>query len=131
MTPLKIKKKNMVLKKYKMSLMKLLFLNNLNFPMVVTIITFFEHVTFFSLNEDSNVFISFLCLDHGHNIMTNNSLSIHIESGNIFYQKFNKNENFYSFLLAQQDETKAIIPKRIANHYSFEKYVRIICLLFL
>ena len=53
--------------------------------------------------------------------MTNNSLSIHIESGNIFYQKFNKNENFCSFLLAQQDETKAIIPKRIANHYSFEK----------
>ena len=84
-----------------------------------------------SLNEDSNVFISFLCLNHGQNIMTNNSLSIHIESGNIFYQKFNKNESFYSFLLAQQDETKAIIPKRIANHYSFEKYVRIICLLFL
>ena len=55
--------------------------------------------------------------------MTNNSLSIHIESGNTFYQNFNTNENFYGFLLAQQDETKAIIPKRIAYHYSFEKYI--------
>ena len=48
--------------------------------------------------------------------MTNNNLSIHIESGNIFPQNFNTNENFYSFLLAQQDETKKIIPKRIAYH---------------
>ena len=51
-------------------------------------------------------------------------LAIHIESGNLFYKNFNINEHFYSFLLAQQDETKAIIPKRIAYHYSFEKYVK-------
>ena len=56
--------------------------------------------------------------------MANNSLSIHIETGNIFYQNFNTNENFCSFLLAQQDETKAIIRKRIAYHYSFEKYIK-------
>ena len=54
--------------------------------------------------------------------MTNNSLSIHIESGNIFYQNFNINENFYSFLLAQQHEVKAIVPKRISYHNSFERY---------
>ena len=56
--------------------------------------------------------------------MTNNSLSYHIESGNIFYKIFNTNENFYSFFLAQQDETKKIIPKRIAYHHSFEKYIK-------
>ena len=55
--------------------------------------------------------------------MTNNNLSIHVESGNIFYQNFNTNENFYSFLMAQQGETKSIIPKRIFYHYSFEKYI--------
>ena len=38
--------------------------------------------------------------------MTNNSLSIHVECKNIFYNNFDTNENFYSFLLAQQDETK-------------------------
>ena len=38
--------------------------------------------------------------------MTNNSLSIHIESGDIFYDNLNTNENFYGFVLAQQDESK-------------------------
>ena len=37
-----------------------------------------------SLNEDNNEFISFLCTDTAQNIMTNNSLSIHIKSGGIF-----------------------------------------------
>ena len=54
--------------------------------------------------------------------MKNNSLTLHIESGNIFYQNFNTNENFYNFLLAQQDETKAIVLKRISYHNSFERY---------
>ena len=54
--------------------------------------------------------------------MTNNSLSIHIESGNIFYHNFNTNENFYSMLLAQQDETKSIVTKRFSHSYSFQKY---------
>ena len=85
---------------------------------------FVRACNFLSLNEDNNEFIYFLCLENGQNIMTNNSLSIHIESGNIFYQNFNTNENFYGFLLAQQDEPKAIIPKRIVYHFSFEKYIK-------
>ena len=32
-------------------------------------------------------------------------------------------ENFYSFLIAQQEETKAIIPERISHYYSFEEYI--------
>ena len=56
--------------------------------------------------------------------MTNNSLSIHIESGDIFYDNFNTNENFYDFVLAQQDESKQVMPKRISYHYSFEKYIK-------
>ena len=85
---------------------------------------FVQAYNFLSLNEDNNEFISFLCSDNGHNIMVNNSLSIHTESGSIFYQNFNTNENFYSFLLAQQDETKAITPKPISYHYSFETYIK-------
>ena len=85
---------------------------------------FVQACNLLSPNEDNNEFISLLCSDQGQNIMTSNSLSIHIESGNIFYQNFNTNENFYSFLLTQQDETKEIIPKRIAYHYSFEKYIK-------
>ena len=60
----------------------------------------------------------------GQNIITNNSLSIHVESGDMFYNEFNTEENSYNFLLAQQDESKQFIPKRISYHYSFEKYIR-------
>ena len=56
--------------------------------------------------------------------MTNNSLLIHVQSRDIFYIDFNIGENFYNFLLAQQDESKQFIPKRISYHYSFEKYTR-------
>ena len=57
-------------------------------------------------------------------MMTDNSLSIHIESGNIFYDHFNTNENFYNFLLVQQNETKQFIPKRISHHHIFETYMK-------
>ena len=56
--------------------------------------------------------------------MTSNSLSIHVESGDIFHNNFNTKENFYNFLLAQQDDSKQFIPKWISYHYSFEKYIR-------
>ena len=75
---------------------------------------FVRACNFLSLNEDNNEFVSFLCSDNGQNVMTNNSLSIHIKSGNIFYQNFNTNENVYSFVLAQQDETK---EKFIKNYF--------------
>ena len=52
--------------------------------------------------------------------MANDCLSIHVESGDIFYNDFNTKENFYNFLLAQQDESKQFIPRRISCHYSFE-----------
>ena len=71
---------------------------------------------FLSPNNGNREFIAFLVSDKGQNLMTNNNLSIHVKSGNIFHQNFNKNENFYRFLIAQQDETKAIIPNLISYH---------------
>ena len=85
---------------------------------------FVQAYNFLSPNNVNRKFIDFLLSDTGQNIVTNNSLSIHVESGNIFYQNFNTNENFYSFLMAQQDETKTIIPKRISYHHSLEKYTQ-------
>ena len=64
-------------------------------------------------------FIAFLLSDLGQNLMTNNSLSIHIESGCIFY--FNTNENFYNFLIGQQNDQTAPVPKRFSYHHSFEQ----------
>ena len=59
----------------------------------------FKHVCNFLLLNDENIgFLDFVCLDKVQNIMTNNSLSIYVQSGNIFYQNFNINENFYNVL---------------------------------
>ena len=62
------------------------------------------------LDEDNNEYVSFHCSDMEQNMMTDNSLSIHIESRNIFHDNFNTNKNLYNFLLVQQDETKQLIP---------------------
>ena len=77
-----------------------------------------------SPNNDNRKFIAFLVSDKGQNIMTSNNLSIYVESGNIFYQNFSTNEDFYSFLIAQQDKIKGIILNRISYHYSFENYIK-------
>ena len=45
---------------------------------------FLQACNFLSLNEDNNEFASFLWSDMGQNIMTNNSLSIHVETGDVF-----------------------------------------------
>ena len=51
------------------------------------------------LNRDNSELIDFICLEKGEEMMQNNSLSIHIEIGNVFYINFNTNESFYDFLL--------------------------------
>ena len=56
--------------------------------------------------------------------MTDNSLSIHIESGDIFYQNFNMGENFYNFFMAEQNDQTTNVPKRISFHHSFEHYMK-------
>ena len=68
------------------------------------------------LSEDNKEFPSFLCWDNVQNILTEKSLSIHIESGNIFYDSFSMNKNFYNFLVAQQEETLKLIGKAISYH---------------
>ena len=75
-------------------------------------------------NDDNSDFRSFLCSKVGQNIMTNNTFSIHVDSGNILYQNLNRNENCYGFLLAQQDESKRLIHKRISYSHSFEKCMK-------
>ena len=55
--------------------------------------------------------------------MTHNKLSIHVESGDIFYDNHNTEENFYSFLLSQQNDEAAYVPKRFSYNNTFEKYI--------
>ena len=51
------------------------------------------------LNKDNEIFIDFLSSDIGSQIFRENMLSIHIETRNIFYSKYNPNESIYSFFI--------------------------------
>ena len=85
----------------------------------------FNYTIEFLLPSNENIeFIAFLLSDQRQNFMTNNSLSIHIESGDIFYQNFKTNGNFYNFLLAQQDDQTVTVPKQITYPNSSEKYTQ-------
>ena len=42
--------------------------------------------------------------------MTQNKLSIHVDSVDIFYNNHNTGENFYSVLLSQQNDEAAYVP---------------------
>ena len=82
---------------------------------------FVQTIEFLSPSADNREFVTFLLFDLGQNVMNNNSLFIHIKSGDIFYQNFNTEENFYNFLIAQQNEETANIPKKKYCHNSFER----------
>ena len=58
-------------------------------------------------------FGAFLMSDLGGQVMNDNRLLIHVESGDIFYENHNTGDNFYNFLLAQQNDDAAFIPKKI------------------
>ena len=75
------------------------------------------------LTGDSSEFIDFLFSSAGEQIMQENSMSIHLESGNLFYDNFNTQENLYDFLLNQQDENKVTIRKKIAYYKTFKQYL--------
>ena len=61
--------------------------------------------------------------DLGRKTMTENKLSIHVESGDIFYDNDNTDENFYSFLLSQKNEEAAYVLKIFSYKNSFETYI--------
>ena len=55
--------------------------------------------------------------------MTQNKLSINVESGDIFYDNHITGENFYSFLLSQQNDEAVYIPEKFSYKNSFEAYI--------
>ena len=64
-------------------------------------------------------FSAFLLSDLGRKTMTQNKLSIHVESGDIFYDNHNTGENFYNFLLSQQNDKavlKNFLIKTVLTH---------------
>ena len=77
-----------------------------------------------NLNKNNSAFIDFICSEKGQQILSSNSLSVHIKTGKTFYNNFNNSECFLDFLLAQQNETKKNYQKKISYSHSFEKYIK-------
>ena len=76
------------------------------------------------LNEDNTPFSDFLSYDIGSQIFRENSLSILIETGNVYFDGYNTNQSTYEFLLSQQDETKQKIHTRLSYSDTFSNYIR-------
>ena len=68
---------------------------------------------FLGLSPINREFGALLMSDLGLKTMTQNKLSIHVDSGNIFFDNHNTGENFYSFLLSQQNDEAAYVPKEL------------------
>ena len=84
---------------------------------------FVDSFEFIGLSSINREFATFLPTELGRQTMTQNKLSIHVESGDIFYDNHNTEENFYSFLLSLQNDEAAYIPKKFSYNNSFEKYI--------
>ena len=82
-----------------------------------------DALEFLGISPINRVFASFLLSDLGRKTMNQNELSIHDESGDVFYDNHNTEENFYSFLLSQQNDEAAYVPKKFSYNDTFEKYI--------
>ena len=78
---------------------------------------------FLGLSPINREFSAFLMSDLGLKTMTQNKLSIHVDSGYIFYDNHNTGENFYGFLLSQQNDEAAYVPRKMSYSKSFEEYI--------
>ena len=83
----------------------------------------YRALEFVGLSPMNRGFGAFLMSDLGRQVMTENKLSIHVESRDIFYENHNTGENFYNFLLTQQNDDAAFIPKKLFYRRSFESYI--------
>ena len=77
------------------------------------------------INQDNRVFFNFLQDDIlCQGLMQRNKLSIHIETGNIYYDNIDTGESIYSFFVAQQHDTKRLMPKEFRFFDNYEDYVK-------
>ena len=75
---------------------------------------FYQALEFVGLSPINREFGAFLMSHLGRQVMTQNKLSVHVESGAIFYENHNAGENFYNFLFAQQNDDAAFIPEKVS-----------------
>ena len=84
---------------------------------------FFEVLKHLLSNNQTATFTEFLASDYGSRLMHENNLSIHIESGNLYYNGLTTGESLYDFVLSQKDTTKKIVNAKLYYDGTFEHYL--------
>ena len=92
---------------------------------------FVNALEFIGLSPINREFSVFLISDLGRKTMTQNKLSIHVESGHIFYDNHNIGENFYNFLLSQENDEVVYVPKNFLIKTVLKHISALFCKVFL
>ena len=74
------------------------------------------------LSTENQEFLDFLQWDLCKEILENNHLKIHIETGNIYYKNEDTNESIFEFTKNQQDVSKGIINYNLPFEGNFKDY---------
>ena len=75
------------------------------------------------LNKSNENFIDYLSSDFAKEVLAKNKVKIHLDTGNIYYDNLNMRESIYSFMHAQQDETKTLMDFELDISDDFEFYL--------
>ena len=76
------------------------------------------------LNKDNAELVDFICSQQGEELFKTIVFLYTWKVEIFFYDNFNTNDSFYDFLLAQQDEIKKIINKKISYARGFKQYLQ-------
>ena len=75
------------------------------------------------LNESNEHFIDYLSSDFAKEVFPKNITKIHLDTGNVYDDNLNTKESIYSFMYAQQDETKKFMDFELDISDDFEFYL--------
>ena len=75
------------------------------------------------LNKGNKAFLDYLTSDYACEILAENKIKIHLDTGNINHGNTNLEENIYDYLLAQQNETKNHFDCDINFTGNFDSYI--------
>ena len=76
------------------------------------------------LGDGNEYFIDFLLSEFAFRIMEENKMKIHIESGDIYFDKYNTGESLFDFLKMQQNDNHSFIDHDFYYNASYDDYFR-------
>ena len=76
-----------------------------------------------TLNESHEHFLGYILPDFAREVLSKNKMKIYSGTGKIYCNNLNMRETIYSFMYAQQDETRKIIDFGLDINNDFELHL--------